>query len=107
MSTRCLICNSSAVVSTETVRAVVLLISTLHGFLQVARQLQPQSTDAPPGDSTGLGQVLALITNGVKKSTQEWSESQSFLQDMQRFQFMQYNCFCLRCGAKFDEPSDI
>lgn len=53
-----------------------------------------------------MEQVLALVTDGVRESKQKWIESQSFLQDVQRFQLMQYNCLCLRCGAMFDEAQE-
>lgn len=103
MPTRCLICESSAVVSAEAVRAIVLIISALHGFLRATRQLHPHPTNTSPDDSVGMEQVFTLITNGVKESTQKWAENQAFLQDIQRFQFMQHDCLCLRCGALFDE----
>lgn len=105
MSTRCLICDSSAVVSADAVKAVVLLISTLHGFLRAARQFQP--ADASPGEATSMENVLTLLANGVKASEQKWTENQTFLKDVQHFQFRQYDCLCLRCGALFDENTEV
>jgi hypothetical protein len=105
MSTRCLICDSSAVVSADAVKAVVLLISTLHGFLRAARQLQP--VGASPGDAASMENAFTLLANGVKASEQKWAENQSFLKDVHRFQFRQYGCLCLRCGALFDESAEV
>lgn len=105
MSIRCLICDSSVVVSAEAVSAVVLLISVLHGFLKAARQHSTTNTAAQGSELPSMEQVLGLVTDGVRESKQKWVESQSFLQDVQRFQFMQYDCLCLRCGAMFDEAS--
>lgn len=105
MSPRCLICDSSAVVSAQAVSAVVLLISVLHGFMKAARHLPAKDTAVQKGTSPSLEQVLGLVTDGVRESKQKWAESQSFLQDVQRFQFMQFECLCLRCGAMFDEAA--
>ena len=106
MSTRCLICESSAVLSNEAVGTLVMLASVIGGFMNAARR-----PSAPEAASSGvepihLEQVLEFVTEGIELAQRQWAENQPFLQDARRFQFMQHDCLCLRCGALFNRAPE-
>lgn len=106
MSTRCLICESSAVLSNESVGTLAMLASVIGGFMNAAR-----GPSGPEAASHGMGpihleQVLGFVTEGIELAQRQWAENQPFLQDTRRFQFMQHDCLCLRCGALFNRASE-
>lgn len=102
MTTRCLICNSSAVLSKEAARAIALLICTLNGLLRAAQKARaqpvPEQADSP------IEQAFSVMLDGISGAVNGWEDSQAFIRDVQRYQFLKYDCLCLRCGATFDEP---
>lgn len=106
MSTRCLICESSAVLSSESVGTLVMLASVMGGFINVARQLSASEVTTPGAKSSNLELALGFVKEGFEQAQQQWAENQSFLQDARRFQFMQHDCLCLRCGALFNNTSE-
>lgn len=102
MTTRCLICNSSAVMSKEAARAIALLICTLNGLVRATQTARAQPPLAP-ADSP-IEHAFSVMLDGVSGAVNSWEDSQAFIRDVQRYQFMTYDCLCLRCGATFDEP---
>ena len=107
MSSRCLICNSSAVMSKDAAKAIALLICTLNGFIRAAQQARApgQARDAQE-PCNPMEYAFSLMIDGVAGAVTSWRDSQAFIHDVQRYQFMEYDCLCLRCGAKFDELAD-
>lgn len=101
MSTHCLICDSTAVISKDAAKAIALLICTLNGFLRAAQQ-PCHSQPKPPMCDSPVEQAFNLMLDGVAGAVNSWTDSQAFIRDVQRYQFMDYDCLCLRCGAKFD-----
>lgn len=106
MSTRCLICESSAVLSNESVGTLVMLASVIGGFVNAARQLSAPEAASPGVEPINLEQVLGFVTQGIELAQRRWAENQPFLQDARRFQFMQHDCLCLRCGAQFNRAAE-
>lgn len=105
MSTHCLICNSSAVMSKDTANALSLLIGTLDGFLRGVRHAR--ALPLTPGSDTDspLGQVMNLVINSLPAAVSGWADSTEFIKDVQKYQFMHHGYLCLRCGALFDNPT--
>lgn len=97
MVTRCLICNSSAVMSKDAAKAIALLIGTLDGFLQGLQQSKAQ-----PDMGSPLELAFDRMLDGLSHASAHWERSSDFARDVQRHQFMHYDCLCLRCGAMFD-----
>lgn len=106
MSTRCLICESSAVLSNESVGTLVMLASVIGGFMNAARRPSAQEAASPEVKPINLEQVLGFLTEGIELAQRQWAENQPFLQDARRFQFMQHDCLCLRCGALFNRAPE-
>ncbi|MDH0894869.1 MULTISPECIES: hypothetical protein [unclassified Pseudomonas] len=100
MVIRCLICNSSAVMSKDAAKAIALLIGTLDGFLQGLQQSKSQ-----PDIGSPLEQAFDRMLDGLSHASAHWEKSSDFARDVQRHQFMHYDCLCLRCGATFDVPA--
>lgn len=106
MSTRCLICESSAVLSKESVSTLVMLASVIGGFMTAARRPSAPEAASPEVKQINLEQVLGFVTQGIEMAQRQWAENQPFLQDSRRFQFMQHDCLCLRCGALFNRAPE-
>lgn len=106
MSTRCLICESSAVLSNEAVGTLVMLASVIGGFMNAARRPSDPEAASPEVKPINLEQVLGFVTQGIELAQRQWAENQPFLQDARRFQFMQHDCLCLRCGALFNRAPE-
>ena len=102
MTTPCLICNSSAVLSQEAAKAITLLLCTLNGFLSVAQRARMPDQPELGEYQSPVEQALTLLIDGIVSATSDWTENQALLLDVQRYQFMGFDCVCLRCGAKFD-----
>ncbi|MCL6688683.1 hypothetical protein M8R19_08165 [Pseudomonas sp. R3.Fl] len=104
MITRCLICNSSVVLSKDAAKALARLIGTLDGFLrgiQHSPSRQPITSDRHC--ESPLEQAFNLMLDGVCGAAANWNSTRDFIRDVRRFQFMEYDCLCLRCGAKYNE----
>jgi hypothetical protein len=106
MSTRCLICESSAVLSNEAVGTLVMLASVIGGFMNAARRPSDPEAASPGVQPIHLEQVLEFLTQVIELTQRQWAENQHFLQDARRFQFMQHDCLCLRCGALFNRAPE-
>ncbi|WP_407733137.1 hypothetical protein [Pseudomonas citronellolis] len=105
MITRCLICNSSVVLSKDAAKALARLMGTLDGFL---RGIQQSSARQPPITSdlhceSPLERAFNLMLDGICGAAANWDSTGDFIRDVRRFQFMEYDCLCLRCGAKYNE----
>lgn len=108
METRCLICESTLVVIKAQAQAFSLLLGTLGGFLAGFSQVRVQSS-AHGNCSTGeiFQTGLEQLTRAVESATSGCAQSWEFAQDVQRYHFGEFDCLCLRCGARFDQqPSD-
>lgn len=106
MPTRCLICESSAVLSKESVSTLVMLASVIGGFMNATRRPSGPEAASPGVELIHLEQVLGFVTEGIELAQRQWVENQPFLQDARRFQFMQHDCLCLRCGALFNRAPE-
>ena len=106
MSTRCLICESSAVLSKESVSTLVMLASVIGGFMNAARRPSGPEAASIGVEAIHLEQMLGFVTQGIELAQRQWAENQPFLQDARRFQFMQHDCLCLRCGALFNRAPE-
>lgn len=108
METRCLICDSTLVVTKAQAQALSLLLGTLSGFLDGCSEMHVQSDTHKKrsiGDAVQIG--LELLTRAVDGATSGCAQSWEFAQDVQRYHFGEFECLCLRCGARFDQqPSD-
>lgn len=98
MNTRCLICESSAVIDRHTARIIVLAIGVLRKFMQTQKALQPEGEPAQ--------WLLHSLSNAMDAAARIHPDSQSFCADVERYQFGGFECLCLRCGARFDLPPD-
>lgn len=105
MCIRCLICNSSVVLSKDAARAAALLIGTLEGALRGAQQSIIRQTCTNHAYKSPLEQAFEAMANGVSTAASNWDCTQEFIFDMHRYQFAEYDYLCLRCGARFDEQS--
>jgi hypothetical protein len=101
MARRCLICESKAVLSKEAANAAVILIGSIDGFLLSVRQAHIQAPETQP--ESLLVQLLDLIGESVSSATSGYTAMTAFARNMQKYQFGDYDCLCLRCGARFDQ----
>lgn len=99
MHPQCLICESSAVISQDSARAMVQLITVLNGFVR-GLQIPPPTESPHPVEPTVW--LLQNMTTAVNSATLAFRGSDTFIQDMQKYQFGLFTCSCLRCGARFD-----
>ena len=74
--------------------------------MAAARQQSDQEAASPEVKSINLEQVLGFMTEGIELAQRQWAGNQPFLQDTRRYQFMQHDCMCLRCGALFNRASE-
>jgi len=98
MNTRCLICESSAVIDRHTARTIVLAIGVLREFMQAQKALQPVGEPAQ--------WLLHSLSNVMGAAARIHPDLQSFSADVERYQFGGFDCLCLRCGARFDALPD-
>ncbi|WP_271410526.1 hypothetical protein [Pseudomonas sp. Q1-7] len=106
MVTRCLICNSSVVLSKDAAIAIARLIGTLDGFLQgVQQSTAKRQAIASDADAAlrPLERAFNLMVDGLAGAACSWANTSDFIRDVRKHQFMEYDCLCLRCGAKYDE----
>ncbi|MBC9251136.1 hypothetical protein A9179_12695 [Pseudomonas alcaligenes] len=97
----CLICNSSAVLTRDAASAIARMLGIAESFIKGAQRVAVSDSSAgtPP-----LAQALNMITGGTSAVSSDWEGINTWIQDMQRYQFMGHTCLCLRCGALFDAP---
>lgn len=108
MTTRCLICNSSVVPSKDAAQAIVRLIGALDGFWRgIQRSTQPPTTASGLHCESPLERAFSLMIDGISGAASSWADTSDFVHDVRRHQFMEYDCLCLRCGAKYDEQPHI
>ncbi len=97
----CLICNSSAVLTRDAASAIARTLGIAESFI---KGTQRATVSASPAAPQPLAQVLNMITDGTSAVSSEWEGINTWIQDMQKYQFMGHTCLCLRCGALFDAP---
>ena len=102
MNTQCLICESSAVIDRQAARTIVLAIGALRGFMQ--SWMQARKT-LQPGEEPAQW-LLRCLGHMPCLSERIRPDLQSFISDVDRYQFGGFDCLCLRCGARFDALSD-
>ncbi|MNR06238.1 hypothetical protein D3C85_1223030 [compost metagenome] len=104
MITRCLICNSSVVLSKDAAKALARLLGLLDGFLRGIQQSPArQSITTDLHGESPLERAFNLMLDGIGGAAANWDSISDFVRDVHRFQFMEYDCLCLRCGARYDE----
>ncbi|WP_061292026.1 hypothetical protein [Azotobacter vinelandii] len=105
MTTRCLICDSSVVLSQEEAQAIALLIGLLDGFL---KGIQGESSATPGGAvANPLGHTVSRMIKGISGAVSNWADTQAFIREHRKFHFMGYDRLCLRCGALFDDSPNV
>lgn len=104
METRCLICESTLIITKAQAQACSLLLGTLGGFLRGFTQTRDQLNEHM-NDRAGVNVQagLELVAGGVDGATSGCAQSWEFAQDVQRYHFGDFDCLCLRCGARFDQ----
>jgi hypothetical protein len=108
MTNQCLICNSPVVLSKDAAQAITALIGGLDGLIrgfQESRHNHPPISDASQASS--LQQTFNHLLDGLAAAHSNWATTQAFISDIRHHQFMEYECLCLRCGAKYDIPQDL
>lgn len=97
----CLICNSSAVLTRDAASAIARMFGITESFIKGAQRVAVSASSAgtPP-----LAQEVDMLIGGASAITSDWEGINTWIQDMQRYQFMGYTNLCLRCGALFDAP---
>lgn len=97
----CLICNSSAVLTRDAASAIARMLGITESFIKGAQQaaVSASSAGTPP-----LAQGVDMLIGGASAITSNWEGIDTWIQDMQKYQFMGYTNLCLRCGALFDAP---
>lgn len=105
MCTQCLICNSSVVLSKDAARSTALLVGALNGLLRGFQQSTVRQACTDHAYESPLEQAVETMINGVSVAASNWNSTQEFINDMQKYQFAEYRYLCLRCGARFDDPS--
>lgn len=105
MTTRCLICNSSVVLSKDAAKALARLMGTLDGFLCGVQQAaaRQQAAGSNLHCESPLERAFNFMIDGISGATSGWASTSDFIRDVRKYQFMEYDCLCLRCGAKYDE----
>jgi hypothetical protein len=105
MITRCLIGNSSVVLSKDAAKALARLMGTRDGFLRGIQQSparqQPVTSDLHC--ESPLKCAFNLMLDGICGAAANWNSTSDFIRDVHCFQLMEYDCLCLRCGAKYNE----
>jgi len=94
MLRHCLICDSKAILTKATAQGITLLLSLTHSALQEAQKGQEH---AQTPDSHPLINGLAAITPALPSALRA-------AEDVAKYHFATFNCLCLRCGARFEEP---
>ena len=99
MNPHCLICESSAVLSQDSAKAIVQFFTVLNSF---AREWQTTPSTKSMHTVEPMAWFLLNMTAAVASATSAFSASDRFIQDMHKYQFGSFTYFCLRCGAHFD-----
>jgi hypothetical protein len=107
MTSRCLICNSSVVLTKDAAKAIALLMGAINGFLKGVRRsdAHPPSTSANSNVENPLEQAFHLMIDGISGAASSWAGTEDFIRDVRTYQFMNYDYQCLRCGAIFNEET--
>lgn len=107
MTIRCLICNSSVVLSKDAAKSIARLIGALDGFLNgIQRSISVLPPTINAHQEKPLERAFSLMIDGVAGASSSWATTQDFIRDVRKYQFMEYDCLCLRCGATFDTPTE-
>lgn len=91
----CLICESTAILTKATAQGITLLLSLSDSALQ---QAQKGHEDAQALGSHPLINGLAAIPPPALPSALRVAE------DVAKYYLGAFNCLCLRCGVRFDDP---
>ena len=97
----CLICNSSAVLTRDAASAIARMLGIAESFIKGA---QRAAVDGSSAGTPPLAQGVDMLIGGASAITSDREGIDTWIQDMQRYQFMGHTCLCLRCGALFDAP---
>lgn len=97
----CLICNSSAVLTRDAASAIACVLGMAESVIKGAQRVAVSASSA---DVQPLAQALNMITGGISAISSDWEGINTWIQDMQRYQFMGHTNLCLRCGALFNAP---
>ncbi|NMY33527.1 hypothetical protein HBR94_18660 [Pseudomonas sp. WS 5412] len=99
MNAHCLICESSAVLSQDSAKAIVQFFTALNSF---AREWQTTLPTKSMHTVEPMAWFLLNMTAAVASATSAFSASDRFIQDMHKYQFCSFTYLRLRCGARFD-----
>ena len=100
MSRRCLICESNAILTKDAAVGIVLLVGIAGGWLQAIRK------DAPSYSCSPLEHCYYLLLRGLASVVPSYRSASQVAADVTRYQFGDFDCHCLRCGAIFSETQE-
>lgn len=94
----CLICSSSVVLTRDAASAIARMLGITKSFIKGAHRVAVRASSAgtPP-----LALGVDMLIGGASAITSDWEGIDTWIQDMQRYQFMGHTYLCLRCGALF------
>lgn len=99
MSRRCLICESGAILTKDAAVGIVLMVGIASGWLQAVhnvRQKVRSHTHSP------LKYRYNLLLAGLASVAPSYHSALPAAADVSKYQFGDFNCHCLRCGAVFN-----
>ncbi len=100
MSRRCLICESSAILTKDAAVSIALLVSIAGGWLQAVHHTRK---DARDHTSSPLEHYYNLLLGGLASVVPSYRSASQVAADITLYQFGDFNFLCLRCGARFNE----
>ncbi len=102
MSRRCLICESSAILTKDAAVSIALIMGIAGGWLQAVQQV---NKDTQSHTETPLEHWYSLLLDGLASVVPSYHSALQIASDVTRYQFASFNCHCLRCGAIFNDAS--
>lgn len=100
MSRRCLICESSAILTKDAAVSIALIMGIAGGWLQAVQQV---NKDTQSHTETPLEHWYNLLLGGLASVAPSYQSALRFAADVTRYQFGGFDCHCLRCGAIFND----
>lgn len=93
MNRRCLICESSAVLTQDAAKGLALLVGLLNGAIKGAQPLHEGSSHS-------------ILLSKLAAVAPAYPEALKAAEDVARFHFAGFDCLCIRCGALFNETAE-
>lgn len=100
MSRRCLICESSAILTKDAAVGIVLMVGIAGGWLLAINQARKDQQSQACSSLEGWHN---LLLGGLASVAPSYQSALRFAADVTRYQFGGFDCHCLRCGAIFND----